>query len=269
MPELPEVEIAARALRAAAEGRTIVRVRLIHPSLRARVAPARLRSLSGARVTRVERRGKHQLLHLADGRVVHAHFRMSGDWEVDTTSAPAPRYGRAVVELDDGTRVWLVDPRALATIQIRDDGGALDLGLGPDATDAALRAETLLTALKRKRGAIKPALLDQRVLAGVGNIYAAEALWRARIDPRAGAASLERADVARLVSAIRSVMRGALGGAFRFAVYDREGKPCRRCRTPIARIVQAGRSSYFCPSCQRPKSATGRGISRVLRAGRP
>jgi formamidopyrimidine-DNA glycosylase len=107
MPELPEVEVAVRRLRAAVEGRTILRARVMHPSLRARMPARRARSLVGARVSRVERRGKHQLLHLDDGRVVHAHFRMSGDWHVDRDNGPEPRFARAVVELDDGARVML------------------------------------------------------------------------------------------------------------------------------------------------------------------
>ena len=250
MPELPEVESAVRALRAATEGRVIVRARLFHPSLRARVAPARLRTLVGARVERVERRGKHQLLHFEDGRALHAHFRMAGDWHVDRADAVPPRYGRAVVELDDGGRVWLVDPRALSTLDIRDDVAALDLGLGPDALDAALRARDLAPRLARRRGAIKPALLDQTLIAGVGNIYAAEALWLARIDPRAAAATLTAGQITRMLVAIRSVLRRALKGTIRFAVYDRAALPCRRCRTTIERIVQAGRSTYFCPRCQ-------------------
>jgi formamidopyrimidine-DNA glycosylase len=250
MPELPEVESAVRALRGAAQGRIIVRARVLHPSLRARVAPARLRSLIGARVARVERRGKHQLLHFDDGRVLHAHFRMAGDWHVDRADSKPPRFGRAVVELDDGARVWLVDPRALATLDIRDDGAALNLGLGPDATDSTLRARDLAPLLARRRGPIKPALLDQALIAGVGNIYAAEALWQARLDPRAGAAAISRAEISALLAAIRSVMRRALKGTIRFAVYDRAGLSCRRCRTTIERIRQAGRSTYFCPGCQ-------------------
>jgi formamidopyrimidine-DNA glycosylase len=268
MPELPEVEAAVRVLRAAAEGRTIIRARVMHRSLRARVAPARLRSLVGARVDRIERRGKHQLLHLDDGRTLHAHFRMAGDWIVDRVATPPPRFARAVVELDDGARIWLVDPRALSTLDVRDAAAPLELGLGPEATDPALRPPQLTRALARRRGAIKPALLDQRLIAGIGNIYAAEALWQARIDPRAPAASLTAAELARLLTAIRAVMRRAIDGAIRFAVYEREGLPCRRCRNRIARIVQAGRSTYFCPHCQdRARAPTV--ISPAPRAAHP
>lgn len=268
MPELPEVEAAVRVLREAAEGRTIVRARVMHRSLRARVAPSRLRSLVGARVDRIERRGKHQLLHLDDGRALHAHFRMAGDWVVDRAAAPPPRFARAVVELDDGARIWLVDPRALSTLDVHEATAPLELGLGPEATDPAIRPQDLARGLTRRRGAIKPALLDQRLVAGIGNIYAVEALWRARLDPRAPAASLTRSELARLLAAIRAVMRRALDAAIRFAVYGREGLPCRRCRTPVARIVQAGRSTYFCPHCQ-DRSRAGAVTSPAPRAARP
>jgi formamidopyrimidine-DNA glycosylase len=269
MPELPEVEAAVRVLRAAVEGRTIVRARVMHRSLRARVAPSRLRSLAGARVDRVERRGKHQLVHLDDGRALHAHFRMAGDWLVDRTAAPQPRFARAVVELDDGARIWLVDPRALSTLDVRDAAATFELRLGPEATDPALRPRDLARALARRRGAIKPVLLDQRLIAGIGNIYGAEALWRARLDPRTSAASLTQSELSRLLAAIRSVMSRALEGAIRFAVYGREGLPCRRCRNPIARVVQAGRSTYFCPHCQTRAQHAAAAISRAPRAARP
>jgi formamidopyrimidine-DNA glycosylase len=170
MPELPEVEAAVRVLRDATRGRTIVRARVMHRSLRARVTPARQRSLAGARVENVERRGKHQFLHLDDGRALHAHFRMSGDWHVDRDGTRPPRFARAVLELDDGARVWLVDPRALATLDVGDSLISTQLRLGPEATDRALRAAHLLRALRTRRGPIKPALLDQRVIAGLGNI---------------------------------------------------------------------------------------------------
>jgi formamidopyrimidine-DNA glycosylase len=192
---------------------------------------------------------------------------MAGDWHVERSSHEPPRFARAVIELDDGARVWLVDPRALSTLDIRDDAAPLELRLGPDASES-IKPLDLAPALARRRGAIKPALLDQKLIAGVGNIYAAEALWQARIDPRAPAASLPARDVARLLDAIRAIMRRALSGAIRFAVYDREGLSCRRCRTLIARIVQAGRSTYFCPGCQTP-GAGGRRVSRAPRVTRP
>lgn len=256
MPELPEVQAAVDELRRRAQGREIARLQLLHPALRRRVSPKVGRSLAGARIVRVERRGKHQLLHLDDGRVVHVHFRMNGDWESGSADAPLPRFARAVIEFTDGTRLVLVDSRALATLDVHPAGVDLALGLGPDAADPTWTAEQLGEALAARRGPIKPALLDQKLVAGLGNIYAAESLWRARIDPRLSARALAWPRVKKLRRAIATVIERATGSRYTSAdrvkldVYDREGKPCRRCRTPIERIVQAGRSTYFCPICQ-------------------
>lgn len=270
MPELPEVESAVRRLRQAIAGKSIDRVVLMHRALRRRLSPARLRSLRGARIGSVERRGKHQLIHLDDGRVLHAHFRMTGDWLIDEIADPLPRFARAVIVLTDGSRAVLDDPRALSTLDLHPAGVAIDLGLGPEPADPELTPASLRAALGKRRGPIKPVLLDQRVIAGLGNIYAAEALWRARIAPTAPASSLTAADVARLLHAIRDVIDRATGARYtddsvnRLAVYDREGKRCRRCGTTIERIVQAGRSTYHCPSCQRAD-----GKRRMLTAEAP
>ena len=257
MPELPEVESAVRRLRRAMVGKSIARVEIFHPSLRRRVSRHRLRSLSGARVRAVDRRGKHQLIMLDDGRTLHAHFRMTGDWHVDRAEDALPRFARAAVTFDDGSRVVLDDPRALSTLDVHPAGASLDLGLGPEPGDASLTADSLHEVLAKRRGPIKPALLDQRLIAGLGNIYAAEALWHARLSPTVAANTLVRSQVGAMLRAIRRVIDRASGARYtdssvnRLAVYDREGKPCRRCRTPIKRIVQAGRSTYYCPHCQR------------------
>jgi formamidopyrimidine-DNA glycosylase len=256
MPELPEVQAAVDELRRRAQGREIARLQLLHPAFRRRVSPRVSRSLNGARISRVERRGKLQLLHLDDGRVLHVHFRMNGDWESTIVDAPLPKFARAVLDFTDGSRLVLVDSRALATIDVHPAGADLALGLGPDAADPTWTAEQLGNALATRRGPIKPALLDQKLVAGLGNIYAAESLWRARIDPRLPARDLEAARVKKLRAAIAAVIERATGSRYtsddrvKLDVYDREGKPCRRCRTPIERIVQAGRSTYYCPRCQ-------------------
>ena len=261
MPELPEVEAALEVLRIRARGRTITRMRVLHPALRRRLKPSQLRALVGARIARVERRGKHQLLHLEDGRILHAHFRMNGDWLLAETGAPLPRFTRAVLDFDDGSSLIFIDSRALGTIDVHPAGAELDLGLGPDAADPDWTAVQLGAALAPRRGPIKPALLDQRLVAGLGNIYAAESLWRARISPFASCNSLTRAQVAALRKAIGAVLVRATGARYTdddtvtLDVYDREGLPCRRCRTPIERVVQAGRSTYYCPTCQ-PAPAT-------------
>ena len=260
MPELPEVERAARTLARAALGKTIVAVRAIHPALRRKLSPARSRAAKGKRIETIDRRGKHQLLGLDSGDTLVVHFRMNGDWEVGTTSDALDRFARAVIELDDGTRISLVDRRALSSITLDKQGSSSLPKLGKEASDKSLDADYLAQALqRRKKIAIKPALMDQSVLAGLGNIYAAEALWEAEIDPRSPASRMSKEKLARLVDAIRLVLsprRRRPGrytetrGRDRFAVYDREGQICRRCGGTVERIVQAGRSTYFCPDCQ-------------------
>jgi formamidopyrimidine-DNA glycosylase len=259
MPELPEVEFAARMLERATRGKEITELRLLHPVLRRHAGADRLAGAEGRRVERVERRGKHQLLALDDQSVVHVHFRMAGDWLVGTANDPEPPHARALIHLADGTRVALVDPRALSTITHHPPGSRALPELGLDATDASLSAVMLGGMLAKRRVAIKPVLLDQRVVAGLGNIYAVEALWYARIDPRAAASSLDIARLTRLIEGMRRALGEAARDPGRYSrgeaverlnVYGREGKPCPRCGQLIQRIVQAGRSTYYCAECQ-------------------
>lgn len=183
-----------------------------------------------------------------------------------------PRFARAVFYFEPEIRVVLDDSRALSTIDVHAAGVDLPLDLGPEPFDPRLTAVALRAALSRRRIPIKVALLDQRVIAGLGNIYASESLWRAKIDPRSTASSLDLASSRRLLSAIRAVIRRATGGRYsrlggaRLDVYDREGQPCRRCRTAIGRIVQGGRSTYYCPRCQSGPSLVP--ANRVLRGRR-
>jgi formamidopyrimidine-DNA glycosylase len=182
---------------------------------------------------------------------------MAGDWHIDRVTDELPRFARVAISFTDGSRVVLDDPRALSTLDIHPANAPPELGLGPEPADESLTAKSLAAALATKRGPIKPALLDQRLIAGLGNIYAAESLWHARIDPDTSAKALTEKQVAALLAAVRKVIARATGARYtdssvsRLAVYDRAGKPCRRCRVPIERIVQAGRSTYYCPSCQR------------------
>jgi formamidopyrimidine-DNA glycosylase len=259
MPELPEVEAAVRRLRPVVVGRRLLSVHTHHPSARRALPDEVAARLAGRRITALERLGKHQHLVLDDGSVLHAHFRMNGDWRAGPAAAALPPYTRVSFTLDDDTAVALVDSRALATVVWR-PAGAPSPALGPDATDPTFDAAALGRALRARRVAIKPALLDQRVVAGVGNIYASEALWRAGIDPRVPAGRLGPARLARLVDAVRATLADALADEGRYqdgeatarlAVYDREAGPCRRCATPVRRLVQTGRSTYYCPRCQR------------------
>ena len=260
MPELPEVERAARRLSRAALGKTIASVKAIHPALKRKLSPSQSRAARGKRIESIERRGKHQLLRLDSGDTLVVHFRMNGDWEIGTTENPLDRFARAAIELSDGTRISLVDRRALSSITLDKEGSSSLPKLGREASDPSLDADYLSAVLKRKKIAIKPALMDQSVIAGLGNIYAAEALWESELDPRRPAAKVSRAKLEKLIEAIRLVLSPKKRlpgrytdrrGAERFAVYDREGRECRRCGGTVERIVQAGRSTYFCPKCQR------------------
>lgn len=259
MPELPEVEFAARVLDRAVRDKRILVLRAIHPALRRSLGDGAERA-RGRLVREVARRGKHQIVSLDDGASLHVHFRMAGDWVVGSTGDPELRHARAVLDLDDGTRVTLVDPRALSTLVLHPAGASPLPELGPEAGDPALDGATLRASLATRRVGIKPVLLDQRVVAGLGNIYAVEALWHARISPRAPAASLSRARLDRLVAGMRQALADATLDPGRYSrgeatarlyVYDRAGEPCARCGAPIRRIVQGARSTYFCPRCQR------------------
>ena len=254
MPELPEVERAVVELRPFIVGRRIASLESHHPALRRRISAAQRRSVRGATVTAVRRRGKHQLIDLDDGRVLHAHFRMSGDWAVGVDAAAAP-YARATIVLDDGSRVVLNDPRALSSIVLVRAGDDSIAGVGPDADDRTLTDEWWRERLAKRRAPIKVVLLDQGIVSGIGNIYASEALWHSRIDPRRPASDLTAAESKRLLKSIRAVLEKATGARYegdgRFEVYDREGQKCRRCKSIIKRIPQAGRSTYFCPNCQK------------------
>ena len=259
MPELPEVEAAAVVLRSALAGRRLTSIDALHEAQRRGFPDDARAAVAGRRVTAVSRRGKHQLVHLDDGAMLHVHFRMTGDWAVIAPGGSVPPRTRVLLTCDDGSRVALVDPRALATIAYVEAGRDALPALGLEASDPTLDGHRLGHALAGRRGPIKSVLLDQRVIAGLGNIYAAESLWLARLDPRVGSATLGPKRRHALAAAIRAVMRRALASAGRYGdgagmalrVYDRAGQPCRRCRVRIRRIVQSGRSTCFCPGCQR------------------
>lgn len=263
MPELPEVEYAAGIARAAFADAVIVEVQALHPSLRRHLPDAEAASLRGERVVAVERRGKHQLVRLTSGRTLHVHFRMTGDWLVQrTTDAPA-RLARLQFEMDNGTRLVLHDARALAVVALHPAGVDPLPDLGPEATSRAFSGAWLAEQLAERAMPIKPALLDQRLVAGIGNIYASEALWYARVGPARSAGRLGAARYAAVAAGVKRALARALAhperyyegttasDSVRFNVYDREGRRCRRCGTAIRRMVQAGRSTYYCPHCQR------------------
>ena len=258
-------------LRAAVVGRTILQARALHPAIARTLTPQAIRALRGRRVERVERRAKHQLLYLDDGRVLEVHFKMTGDWSIGRSDDSPPPLERARLVFDNGTRVSLIDSRALAVMRVHEAGQLKLPPLGPEPTGDDFNATQLRAALASRRIAIKQALLDQRVVAGLGNIYVAEALWEAKISVTAPGLSLTTARCERLVKAVRLVLERApaeryfdkdgrsLTGETALAgmnddawrVYGREAEPCGRCKTKIKRIAQGGRSTFYCPHCQK------------------
>ncbi|HYW31645.1 MAG TPA: bifunctional DNA-formamidopyrimidine glycosylase/DNA-(apurinic or apyrimidinic site) lyase [Gemmatimonas sp.] len=263
MPELPEVDDAARRLRTATVGRTLVRVTALHPSQRRSLTAVAATSLAGRSVVAVVRRAKLQLVEFDSGHTLEVHFRMNGDWAMSLQADQPPRHERVRFDFSDGTRVSLVDSRALSVLTVHQPGRLALPAYGPEPLDDAWTAELFRVALSTRRGPIKPVLLDQRVVAGLGNIYAAESVWEARIDPRTPANTLSKARVLRLHEAIRTVLERAPAGRYyatedarssaeddAWRVYGKEGEPCRRCGRAIKRLVQAGRSTFWC-RCQR------------------
>ena len=267
MPELPEVETIRAQLEPRLVGRTLARVEVLDPRL---TRPFDLfevaEELEGDRVTAVERRGKYLVVRLESGLVLLVHLRMTGSFAFDPTS-----HERAVVELDDGLRFAYRDVRRFGTWLVLETGESelyLAAKNGPEPLGARFTRGWLGAKLAVRRAPLKAVLLDQRVVAGLGNIYADEALWRARINPLRPADSLELHEVARLRRAIRAALRAGIerqGSTLRdyatpdgsqgsmqdeFRVYGRDGLPCPRCRTTIAKTRVGGRGTWYCPRCQ-------------------
>jgi len=278
MPELPEVETVMRGLRARLEGRTILHAATTRPDLRWAFPPELARRLLRARVTGFRRRGKYILMRLADGWSVLLHLGMSGRLLITRAGSNEPvPHEHFVMETDDGWRIGFVDPRRFGSIDLvptaEEESHRLIAGLGPEPLDEAFTPALLSHALDGKRTPIKAALLDQKVVAGLGNIYVCEALFRAMLSPRRSAHTVPGARAIRLVPAIKATLQEAIAaggsslrdyvqpdgelGYFQHAwkVYGHEGERCERCPgspcPKIARIVQSGRSTFFCPRTQR------------------
>ncbi|BAH37703.1 MAG TPA: bifunctional DNA-formamidopyrimidine glycosylase/DNA-(apurinic or apyrimidinic site) lyase [Gemmatimonas aurantiaca] len=263
MPELPEVEYAASQLRDRVLGQTVQAVRVTHAAQARHLPSTDQQAIVGLTLDRVERRAKVQLLHFGSG-VLEVHFRMTGDWVFSRVTDPVPPFERLALETDAGLRVSLVDPRALSVVRWHAAGSYRGLEVGPEPLSDAFSVDVFRHALTRRRGPIKPVLLDQRVVAGIGNIYASEALWEAGIAPTAIANTITKPRLTRLRDAIRVVLETAPDARYferdtpdeqerdrRWRVYGRDGRPCRRCGSAIRRLVQAGRSTYYCAVCQR------------------
>ena len=276
MPELPEVEHVVRALRRAVLGRQIVATEVRLPKL---ISPTSTsvfnRKLKNGRIESIGRRGKYILIQLDSDRVLAVHLRMTGKFVVLTPDDPLPLHAHAIFYLDDERRLVFRDQRQfgvmklVARSQLGNTKGIKELAPEPfsDAFSVAYLKETFA----RSRRTLKTLLLDQTRVLGLGNIYAAEALFRARINPFKIASELSSRRVDRLHQSIRDVLRAAVSGnsarrlnlenpgGFSYGeafgkvwqVYEREGKPCFRCGTRIRRLTHGGRSTYWCPSCQK------------------
>lgn len=258
MPELPEVEMVVRKLRPRIAGKTVQnvsarRLRVIAPTSERQL----VRALKGARFVSVTRRGKYLVFKLRRGKAsftLLGHLGMSGDMYVAPREQPEPKHAAVVLSLGREKLIY-EDTRYFGRFTL--DTRPLEY-LGPEPLGTDFELEAFAKALRRSSQAIKVKLLDQCLVAGLGNIYASEALFHARIHPRVPARKLSDEQIARLWKAIPKVLRHAIrhgttrgdGYIGRLAVYDRRGKPCRVCKTAIRRIVQGARSTYFCAKCQ-------------------
>jgi formamidopyrimidine-DNA glycosylase len=293
MPELPEVESVRRQLEPALVGRRFDRVeiddaRLVRPYEPAEVAA----ELEGERVAAVERRGKYLIVRFESSRVLLIHLRMTGSLlRAPNGSLPDDSHRRAVVRLDDGSDVAYRDVRRFGTWLLLEPGESepyLAARVGDEPLDRLFTAARLGERLAGRRTTLKAALLDQRTLAGMGNIYVDEALWQARLNPLRPAAGLDRNELRRLHRGIRAALEHGLarqgstlrdyrlpdgsGGSMQneFRVYGRRDEPCDRCGTPISRTQVAGRTTWFCPACQpeRPAQAASSSSRRPSRSRR-
>jgi len=271
LPELPEVENTRRGLSPHVRGRRVTALRVYEPRLRWPVARNLPRKVAGQRIVRIGRRGKYLLLELESGTLL-LHLGMSGNLRAVPASAARLAHDHFDLLLDSGLALRFNDPRRFGCLLYTDTDPRrhpLLAHLGPEPLSAAFDADYLFRITRGRRVAVKHVLMNSHLVVGVGNIYASEALFRGRIRPQRRAGSLSHADCARLVRGVRAVLRQAiraggttlrdyrgadgLPGEFRqrLYVYERAGKPCRRCGTPVRALTQGQRSTYYCPSCQK------------------
>ncbi len=271
MPELPEVETLARGLQATLMGRTIVETRVLWPRSVIPPDPAAFaRRLAGQTVASVGRRGKWLMIALGSSDVLLIHLRMSGRLLVESEQCLDTRHLRVLFLLDDGQRLSFFDQRKFGRLHLTDDPAQVLGALGPEPLSDEFTAERFEEMLRQRSGRIKPLLLNQRFLAGLGNIYTDEALWQAHIHPLRQANTLTVTEAHQLHRAIQAVLQAAIasGGttlqdeayqqadgqagefASKLVVYGRDGQTCPRCGQAIERITVAQRGTHFCPQCQ-------------------
>jgi formamidopyrimidine-DNA glycosylase len=274
MPELPEVENTVRDLKPLLVGRRVQAVQILWPRIVHDKSPeAFAAELTGRQIVNADRRGKYLLFPLDNGRTWMVHLRMTGQLHIVPAQTDVERHIHAVLELDNGQQVRYRDARKFGRLYLVDDPESIVAKLGPEPLSETFTPIELFNRLQGRRTAVKTLLLDQRVVAGLGNIYADEALFKAGIDPRRPASTLTQADCNRLHTAIRQTLATAireggssLGGSAltnyrrptgvqgrfqqRHQVYHLAGQPCPICGAPIERIKLAQRSTHFCPRCQ-------------------
>jgi formamidopyrimidine-DNA glycosylase len=295
VPELPEVETVARDLRGLVVGASISGVRVSWlRTLRSQDPVAFAAGVVGRTIVSTSRRAKLVVLDLDDGSAITIHLKMTGQLFVVPAATPVDPYVRVVLELLDGRELRFRDIRKFGRFGLaRRDGPAGDLrgelggdkgfkGFGPEPLDDAFTARVFRRRIRARKGRLKPLLLDQAFVAGIGNIYADEALWEARLHPLRSATTLRPADEGRLYRAIRQILAEAVerrGSSIddytapegdgsmqeRLLVYQRAGEPCPRCGRPVRRIMVGGRATHFCSWCQRLSPADRAGAAAILR----
>lgn len=269
MPELPEVEAVVRRLRESTSNSKIHSVTIERPGNIAPQKASAFRALHGATILNVRRRAKYIFIELSNKLCVQVHLRMTGNLYILPDYRFRPHNTRIWFRLNDNRVLIFEDTRALGRMHLvtAEDIAKIEAALGPEPLEAAFTPALLKSILHSVKSPIKPVIMDQRRIAGIGNIYASEALWHARIDPRVPARDVPTRKVNALHSAIQKVLRHAVVSAyakytqpgttpesesFAIAVYGRKDEPCPRCKKSILRIVQGGRSTFLCPNCQHP-----------------
>jgi formamidopyrimidine-DNA glycosylase len=283
MPELPEVEIASRQLRSWLKGRRVVSARAEKSRVIRGQGPQRFASLAGHRFKEIERLGKWMVLVFDGEEALLSHLGMTGKWIRRAADKPGPSHVRATLTLDDGNAIDYRDPRLFGRLVRGTAEGLHKLpalrALGPDPLPG-IEVERFLAHFLKTRRSLKEVLMDQRTLAGLGNIQVSESLHRAKLDPQRPGSTMTRAEAEKLAQSIDDSLRATLGhedspepityveegGENRFLVYDRAGDPCFTCGTAILRIVQGGRSTFYCPYCQPRFSAKKAKATRKAKA---
>lgn len=277
MPELPEVENVRRGLAELVIGKTVKDIQILWSKIVVNPDEVFLDGLVDRQITGVDRRGKYLLIRFDHDLTVVSHLRMEGKYEVDDQSAPVTKHTHVIFEMTDGTQLRYLDTRKFGRMQLIETGQEMTVAglktLGPEPTPATFDVHHFYQALQKHHKAIKPLLLDQKVVTGLGNIYVDETLWLSQIHPETPADLLTQAEVQKLHDDIITELQLAINsggttvntflnatghaGAFQemLHVYGKKGEPCERCQTPIEKIKVAQRGTHFCPHCQIRKEA--------------